>query len=47
MIDTVLLPSAAPAKGAHLAPMNSRQVAYVCPQTGRVMTYRTALTHAR
>ena len=47
VIDTVLLPPAAPAKGAHLAPINSRQVAYVCPQTGRVMTYRTALTHAR
>lgn len=47
VIDTVLMPPAAQAKGAHLAPMNSRQVAYACPQTGRVMTHRTALTHAR
>jgi transforming growth factor-beta-induced protein len=47
VIDTVLLPPAAPAKGAHLAPATSGQVAYVCPQTGRVMTSRTALRHAR
>lgn len=47
VIDTVLLPPAAPAKGAHLAPINSRQVSYVCPQTGRVVSTRSASKHAR
>jgi len=47
VIDSVMMPPAAPVKGAHVAPMNSRQTSYVCPQTGRVVTYRTALTHAR
>ena len=47
VIDSVLLPPAAPAKGAHLTPANAGQVSYVCPQTGRVMTSRTAFRHAR
>ena len=47
VIDAVLLPPSAPAKGVQLAPANPPQVSYVCPLTGRVMTYRPASAHAR
>jgi uncharacterized surface protein with fasciclin (FAS1) repeats len=43
VIDTVLLPPAAPAKGAQIAPEPAHVVSYVCPQTGRVMTYQTRM----
>lgn len=39
VIDSVLLPPAAPVKGAHAGPAASQNVSYVCPQTGRVVTY--------
>lgn len=44
VIDTVLLPPAAPAKGAHVAPEPVHSVANVCPQSGRVMIHRTRRT---
>jgi transforming growth factor-beta-induced protein len=47
VIDSVMLPPATPVKGAHVTPMISRQVSYVCPQTGHTLTYRKALKHAR
>lgn len=47
VIDAVLIPPAAPSQGAHVVPMKSRQNSHVCPQTGRVVTYRSALKHAR
>lgn len=40
VIDTVMLPPAAPADGAHVSPATSQHVSYRCPQTGRVVTYR-------
>ncbi len=40
VIDTVLLPPATPAKGAHVAPASTQYVAQVCPQTGHQLTYR-------
>ena len=43
VIDTVLLPPAAPAKGAHIVPEPAHVVSYVCPQTGRLMTYQTRM----
>jgi uncharacterized surface protein with fasciclin (FAS1) repeats len=40
VIDSVMLPTAAPAKGARVAAAKSHHVSYACPQTGRVVTYR-------
>lgn len=40
VIDSVMLPPAAPARGAHVSPTTSQHVSYLCPQTGRVVTYR-------
>lgn len=40
VIDSVMLPPDAPVKGAHVSPATSQHVSYVCPQTGRVVTYR-------
>lgn len=47
VIDSVMLPPAAPAKGAHVAPATSQHLSYVCPQTGRVVTYRMSTRHHR
>lgn len=47
VIDSVLLPPAAPVKGAHVAPATSQNVSYVCPQTGRVVSYRSSATNRR
>ena len=47
VIDTVLLPRAAPVKGAQLVPETFQQSSYVCPQTGRVVSYRTRGVHRR
>ncbi|MBS0205850.1 MAG: fasciclin domain-containing protein [Planctomycetes bacterium] len=43
VIDTVLLPPAAPAKGAHVAPEPAHVVSHDCPQTGRRITWRTRM----
>jgi transforming growth factor-beta-induced protein len=40
VIDSVLLPPAAPAKGAHVDFVAPQHVANVCPLTGRVVSYR-------
>jgi len=40
VIDTVLLPPATSAKGAHIAPASTQYVAQVCPQTGHHVSYR-------
>ena len=40
VIDTVLLPPATPAKGAHIAPLTLQHVAHVCPQTGHLVSHR-------
>ncbi len=47
VIDSVMMPPAAPAKGAHVAPATSPVVSYVCPQTGRVVSYRMPARHRR
>ncbi len=36
VIDSVMLPPAAPVKGAHVAPAQQNYVAHVCPTSGRV-----------
>lgn len=47
VIDAVMLPPVAPAEGAHAAPARSQHVSYVCPRTGRVMSYRMARANRR
>ena len=53
VIDSVLLPPAAPAKGAHIMPADPVQVSqtshvsYVCPQTGRVISYQMQTARRR
>ena len=47
VIDSVMLPPAAPVKGAHVAPATSQNVSYVCPQTGRLVSYRMSATNRR
>lgn len=47
VIDSVMLPPAAPASGAHVAPARSQHVSYVCPQTGRVVSYRMSAAKRR
>jgi len=53
VIDTVLLPPAALAKGAHIMPAAPQQVSqashgsYVCPQTGRVIGYQMQTARRR
>ncbi len=47
VIDSVMLPPAAPAKGAHVAPEKTQHVSYVCPQTGRVVSYRMSAANRR
>jgi transforming growth factor-beta-induced protein len=47
VIDAVLLPPAPPAKGAHVAPTAPQHVSYVCPQTGRVVSYRRSAANRR
>lgn len=47
VIDTVLLPPAPPAKTSQVVPSALQQTSYVCPQTGRVMTYHARRTHRR
>jgi transforming growth factor-beta-induced protein len=51
VIDSVLLPPATPAKGAHIMPANPQHVSvqsapqhgsYVCPQTGRFVSFEMA-----
>lgn len=45
VIDSVMLPPAA--TSAHVAPAAPQKIVYVCPQTGRVMTYRPSTRHRR
>ena len=47
VIDSVLLPPAAPAKGAHIAPAPSQHVSSVCPQSRRVVSYRRSAARRR
>ena len=47
VIDSVMLPPTAPVKGAHVAPATTHHVSYVCPQTGRVMSYRMSAAKRR
>ncbi len=47
VIDSVMLPPAAPAKGAHVAPATTQHVSYVCPQTGRVVSYSMSAANRR
>jgi hypothetical protein len=47
VIDSVMLPPAAPVKGAHVAPATTQHVSYVCPQTGRVVSYRMSAVNRR
>jgi transforming growth factor-beta-induced protein len=47
VIDSVMMPPAAPAKGAQIAPATSPVVSHVCPQTGQVVTYRMPARHRR
>jgi transforming growth factor-beta-induced protein len=47
VIDSVMLPPVEPAQGAHVAPAASQHVAYVCPQTGRVVTHRLSTARRR
>ena len=47
VIDSVMLPPAAPVKGAHVAPATSQNVSYICPQTGRLVSYRMSATNRR
>ncbi|MSR59306.1 MAG: fasciclin domain-containing protein [Planctomycetaceae bacterium] len=47
VIDTVLLPPAAPAKGAAVNHQPATTVAHVCPTTGRVMYYEVRTARRR
>lgn len=47
VIDTVLLPPAAPAKAAAVHHQPAQPVAHVCPTTGRVMYYETRTARRR
>lgn len=47
VIDSVMLPPDAPAKGAHVAPARSQHVARVCPRTGRVLSYHRPMVNRR
>lgn len=47
VIDSVMLPPAAPAKGAHVAPATSQHVSSACPQTSQIMTRRLSARHRR
>lgn len=47
VIDSVMLPPAGPAKGAHVTPTTLRPVANACPQSGRAVTYRVSRAHRR
>ena len=47
VIDSVMLPPAAPVKSAHAAPATTQYVTHVCPQTGRVLSYRMSAANRR
>ncbi len=47
VIDSVMLPPAASVKGAHVAPVTSQNVSYICPQTGRLVSDRMSVTNRR
>lgn len=47
VIDSVMLPPAAPAKGAHIAPATSQHVSSACPQTSQIMTHRLSARRRR
>lgn len=47
VIDSVMLPPTAPAKGAHVAPSATKHASYVCPRTGRVVTTRVSTASGR
>jgi len=47
VIDTVMLPPAAPVKGAHVVPASPQHVASVCPQSGRLVYYRMPVKRCR
>mgnify|MGYP000989605733 CR=1 FL=1 len=47
VIDSVLLPPAAPAKGAHVAPTTSQHVSSACPPSSQIMTRRLSARHRR
>ncbi|MDA0660094.1 MAG: fasciclin domain-containing protein [Planctomycetota bacterium] len=47
VIDGVLLPPTAPAKGAYVAPQKSAHVTHVCPKSGRFLSHHRTLRHRR
>ncbi len=47
VIDSVMLPPVAPAKGAQVPPAASQHASYVCPHTGQLMTNRVSARRRR
>lgn len=47
VIDSVMMPTPAAAKGAQLAPATAEHIAQVCPQKSQTISYRVARAHRR